>query len=58
MNQISGKIYVGEEVVATVDGHWVRAFISFSRLPFQSPSEMHLSVSFSASWYSVILCSN
>lgn len=24
VNQISGKICVGDEVVATIDGHWVR----------------------------------
>ena len=23
-NQISGKIHMGEELLATVDGHWVR----------------------------------
>lgn len=27
VNQISGKISVGDELLATVDGHWVRAFI-------------------------------
>lgn len=27
VNQISGKICVGEEVVATIDGHWVRRTI-------------------------------
>lgn len=25
MNQINGKIFVGEELMATIDGHWVRA---------------------------------
>lgn len=24
VNQISGKILIGEDVLATVDGHWVR----------------------------------
>lgn len=24
VNQISGKIFVGEELMANVDGHWVR----------------------------------
>lgn len=28
MNQISGKICVGDEVVATIDGHWVRNNVS------------------------------
>lgn len=28
VNQISGKICVGEEVVATIDGHWVRKNMS------------------------------
>lgn len=27
VNQISGKICVAEEVVATIDGHWVRKYI-------------------------------
>lgn len=27
VNQINGKIFVGEEVLATVDGHWVRTLI-------------------------------
>ncbi len=27
VNQINGKIFVGEELLATVEGHWVRAFI-------------------------------
>lgn len=27
VNQISGKISMGEEVLATVDGHWVRTLI-------------------------------
>lgn len=26
VNQISGKIRMGEDVLATVDGHWVRVF--------------------------------
>lgn len=29
MNQISGKIFMGEELLATVDGHWVRTLIVF-----------------------------
>lgn len=39
VNQISGKICVGEEVVATIDGHWVRknhlsgVFLSLRLLP-------------------------
>lgn len=27
VNQISGKIFMGEELLATVDGHWVRPLI-------------------------------
>lgn len=38
VNQISGKICVGEEQLATVDGHWVRAFIQVLAPNLQSQS--------------------
>lgn len=51
VNQISGKISVGEEQLATVDGHWVRVFISLSALcPCLSLSEVHASASLSANY--------
>lgn len=37
MNQISGKIFVGEELLATVDGHWVRALNSFISATYSLP---------------------
>lgn len=37
MNQISGKIFEGDELAATIDGHWVQKPFSsrFSGVVFQ-----------------------